>query len=236
MEVIKRNENLNGRSAPKRALIISDDDDDLMPWSSSIMQKPLQHFAIPTPKEKLFQRIEVPPIKEEKLEPIHVSQHKRHLSTPAKNSSSVPPANKLRLPLFEKIPNHTIVNIRKDLTRVETERNLRLEDFRRQQQPSTVRSVAKLTLRKFRSKHIEFKPTITKIIFSPRNSALWNKDAANPTSHSTTKMEWARVLRSPTNELTPTPDPKLTLRGCLLYTSDAADDLLCVDLGGRRII
>src|SRR5450756_3153736 len=26
------------------------------------------------------------------------------------------------------------------------------------------------------------------------------------------------------------------LRSCLLYTSDAADDLLCVDLGGRRII
>ena len=24
-------------------------------------------------------------------------------------------------------------------------------------------------------------------------------------------------------------------RGCLLYTSDAADDLLCVDLGGSRI-
>src|SRR5450756_1207514 len=27
-----------------------------------------------------------------------------------------------------------------------------------------------------------------------------------------------------------------TLWTCLLYTSDAADDLLCVDLGGRRII
>ena len=27
-------------------------------------------------------------------------------------------------------------------------------------------------------------------------------------------------------------NPKL----CLLYTSDAADDLLCVDLGGRRLI
>ena len=26
------------------------------------------------------------------------------------------------------------------------------------------------------------------------------------------------------------------LMPCLLYTSDAADDLLCVDLGGRRII
>src|SRR5680860_1353598 len=31
-------------------------------------------------------------------------------------------------------------------------------------------------------------------------------------------------------------DGNRTLRLCLLYTSDAADDLLCVDLGGRRII
>ena len=29
---------------------------------------------------------------------------------------------------------------------------------------------------------------------------------------------------------------KRQYRICLLYTSDAADDLLCVDLGGRRII
>ena len=37
---------------------------------------------------------------------------------------------------------------------------------------------------------------------------------------------WAAWLRT-----------KLKLhRICLLYTSDAADDLLCVDLGGRRII
>ena len=28
----------------------------------------------------------------------------------------------------------------------------------------------------------------------------------------------------------------VTVNTCLLYTSDAADDLLCVDLGGRRII
>ena len=28
----------------------------------------------------------------------------------------------------------------------------------------------------------------------------------------------------------------LTAYACLLYTSDAADDLLCVDLGGRRIL
>ena len=28
----------------------------------------------------------------------------------------------------------------------------------------------------------------------------------------------------------------INLQACLLYTSDAADDLLCVDLGGRRYI
>mgnify|MGYP007068955069 CR=1 FL=1 len=31
-------------------------------------------------------------------------------------------------------------------------------------------------------------------------------------------------------------DPASIPNLCLLYTSDAADDLLCVDLGGRRII
>src|SRR5450756_3206405 len=30
--------------------------------------------------------------------------------------------------------------------------------------------------------------------------------------------------------------PLASCTTCLLYTSDAADDLLCVDLGGRRII
>src|SRR5680860_1877416 len=32
------------------------------------------------------------------------------------------------------------------------------------------------------------------------------------------------------------PTPGRSTGSCLLYTSDAADDLLCVDLGGRRII
>ena len=31
-------------------------------------------------------------------------------------------------------------------------------------------------------------------------------------------------------------EKKNLIVSCLLYTSDAADDLLCVDLGGRRII
>ena len=49
-----------------------------------------------------------------------------------------------------------------------------------------------------------------------------------------------RVCRS-NDEKTRPPDAFLQLafnrsKSCLLYTSDAADDLLCVDLGGRRII
>src|SRR5450756_658738 len=38
------------------------------------------------------------------------------------------------------------------------------------------------------------------------------------------------------NPPTPVAAPGVDLSTCLLYTSDAADDLLCVDLGGRRII
>ena len=34
----------------------------------------------------------------------------------------------------------------------------------------------------------------------------------------------------------PTVGAVASLSDCLLYTSDAADDLLCVDLGGRRIL
>ena len=37
------------------------------------------------------------------------------------------------------------------------------------------------------------------------------------------------------HEIDPHYDEALVM-ACLLYTSDAADDLLCVDLGGRRII
>ena len=37
------------------------------------------------------------------------------------------------------------------------------------------------------------------------------------------------------NPITPVKNQSST-GTCLLYTSDAADDLLCVDLGGRRIL
>src|SRR5680860_1835097 len=38
------------------------------------------------------------------------------------------------------------------------------------------------------------------------------------------------------NRRPPLYGPRELFISCLLYTSDAADDLLCVDLGGRRII
>src|SRR5450756_3166312 len=46
-------------------------------------------------------------------------------------------------------------------------------------------------------------------------------------------MDEAFVFHDPSGELEF--DLEI-LEACLLYTSDAADDLLCVDLGGRRII
>src|SRR5680860_1149540 len=61
-------------------------------------------------------------------------------------------------------------------------------------------------------------------------TVLWGKPFGNP-AHSTTAPS--------AGDLPHAPHPaahRKRARVCLLYTSDAADDLLCVDLGGRRII
>ena len=47
-------------------------------------------------------------------------------------------------------------------------------------------------------------------------------------------VEMARIVKDSLVAMGPVPEP--VILACLLYTSDAADDLLCVDLGGRRII
>src|SRR5450756_941590 len=52
---------------------------------------------------------------------------------------------------------------------------------------------------------------------------------------------WAHLPQSPYDLMQKQKLIRLSARrvggcSCLLYTSDAADDLLCVDLGGRRII
>src|SRR5450756_2236045 len=45
------------------------------------------------------------------------------------------------------------------------------------------------------------------------------------------------ILKELSNEvITTCIEDAIRINACLLYTSDAADDLLCVDLGGRRII
>src|SRR5659263_317429 len=45
-----------------------------------------------------------------------------------------------------------------------------------------------------------------------------------------------KLSMTQSSEITWPPGPFGLGHDCLLYTSDAADDLLCVDLGGRRII
>src|SRR5450756_1504195 len=47
------------------------------------------------------------------------------------------------------------------------------------------------------------------------------------------RLTQASFRRAPVDEVMAVADQ---YKSCLLYTSDAADDLLCVDLGGRRII
>ena len=54
-----------------------------------------------------------------------------------------------------------------------------------------------------------------------------------------TDVQWAPTVDYFCNIFLPALErfgAKVSLKLCLLYTSDAADDLLCVDLGGRRII
>src|SRR5659263_190252 len=59
---------------------------------------------------------------------------------------------------------------------------------------------------------------------------LWSEDAFN---HALTSVDDVASKVLDFRYLNPQTGPFYV---CLLYTSDAADDLLCVDLGGRRII
>src|SRR5450756_3196031 len=71
----------------------------------------------------------------------------------------------------------------------------------------------------------------------PHASALGHttlsRPSSMPTSGGTSAIPSSRATAS---VIVPTLFHSALLQACLLYTSDAADDLLCVDLGGRRII
>src|SRR5450756_2939318 len=74
-------------------------------------------------------------------------------------------------------------------------------------------------------------------IFDP-DTTVKNLDALGFSQHDAER--WEQLVKRPYGIVLvtgPTGSGKTTtLYSCLLYTSDAADDLLCVDLGGRRII
>ena len=62
-----------------------------------------------------------------------------------------------------------------------------------------------------------------------------NKDIQNNTiTENSFAVGFNAVIQGSGDDIYTNPDTFFSL--CLLYTSDAADDLLCVDLGGRRII
>src|SRR5450756_1935884 len=63
-----------------------------------------------------------------------------------------------------------------------------------------------------------------------KGPAMWSPRAQCDRQKFTS--EWRKVLEK-TDNLSIWQEQATS---CLLYTSDAADDLLCVDLGGRRII
>src|SRR5450756_3108945 len=76
----------------------------------------------------------------------------------------------------------------------------------------------------------------------PRNSVATSVEsilAEEPVTYnlaaSVSRTRRANRLQ-PSTTCTSSRKMKAPLSLCLLYTSDAADDLLCVDLGGRRII
>src|SRR5680860_1895031 len=64
----------------------------------------------------------------------------------------------------------------------------------------------------------------------PEKLTLARIDAAAITGF----LDWLRPSRG--NSASTCNQRLAAIDSCLLYTSDAADDLLCVDLGGRRII
>src|SRR5450756_3171978 len=71
-----------------------------------------------------------------------------------------------------------------------------------------------------------------------RRSGTWSWVSVAPPSIEAVKRTVAGTLRpiaagSPERRTTITAAPFGRESCCLLYTSDAADDLLCVDLGGR---
>eukprot|EP00657_Telonema_sp_P-1_P009029 TRINITY_DN3207_c0_g1_i1.p1 TRINITY_DN3207_c0_g1~~TRINITY_DN3207_c0_g1_i1.p1 ORF type:complete len:252 (+),score=-19.15 TRINITY_DN3207_c0_g1_i1:178-933(+) len=77
---------------------------------------------------------------------------------------------------------------------------------------------------------------MTGLQFSVSGSNLWIIDKNMPYADPESGLSSGNLQGYSTGALPTTQDYGFNIKACLLYTSDAADDLLCVDLGGRRII
>src|SRR5680860_678398 len=88
-------------------------------------------------------------------------------------------------------------------------------------------------------------PTVSVSSFHPNSpldpgaegSSVSAADTSPSPASTSSELRSAEMPRALTPRLRDCPNAKTprttgTLRTCLLYTSDAADDLLCVDLGG----
>eukprot|EP00831_Metopus_contortus_P084772 TRINITY_DN9703_c0_g1_i3.p1 TRINITY_DN9703_c0_g1~~TRINITY_DN9703_c0_g1_i3.p1 ORF type:complete len:110 (-),score=4.97 TRINITY_DN9703_c0_g1_i3:31-360(-) len=70
-----------------------------------------------------------------------------------------------------------------------------------------------------------------------RNLKLYLNYGSNGKKYTAKLSQLILVLQTiSTNSISNIHSPQILLQICLLYTSDAADDTPCVDLGGRRII
>ena len=63
-----------------------------------------------------------------------------------------------------------------------------------------------------------------------------DESAATVATFDDPRVHWHNLAVNGRSQVGPNNAALARADGCLLYTSDAADDLLCVDLGGRRII
>src|SRR5665213_1598168 len=98
------------------------------------------------------------------------------------------------------------------------------------------------TIVDFVAAHLQLKNTLDKAKAEMDAAAKTAQAEAKAKTKTPAKREPGKpdtTLAAPTKPaqaVAPEPPKTASLFDCLLYTSDAADDLLCVDLGGRRII
>ena len=128
-------------------------------------------------------------------------------------ASNLPPLHRLDARFDEPLPNDSSIQ-------ASTVAASRLDD-----------SFAQIDWRAPWLGHVQQLDAISQAITRLSAASNWSMERADTQS----SAPETQVLDISRTQNTPDIIAKV-LNTCLLYTSDAADDLLCVDLGGRRII